>query len=1471
MYSGQHRTSKKSSNSSDTPAPNRFAPRGFVVQPKTEEVAPQQEQTPAKEAQQEETEQYKSGLIDFSKLTPRPSPAKTPRIQMKLTRLQPGEMYQQQPVPSNPIAIQPKANTDLSPAQNTTLEPFEKAEEVGNEAVEIQRLSESGDNGDEDANSPNGGTIQRACSLCDSEKSLLQTKLTIGAPGDKYEQEADSMAEQVMSMDTPTVQQQSIQRQGEELSESIQKQPLSASITPLVQRFAQAKVQAKSNKESLFKNKESYLETTQLNALQAKHISTLNISPGTQAKWLNKHVHTEKPTAQEQPIQRLTDETLQRSVQGDATPATPSLESRLGSQKGSGSPLDEQTRSFMEPRFGSDLSSVRVHTDSTAIQMNKELGAQAFTHGHHIFYGAGKTPGQNALTAHELTHTIQQTGGVQLRRQPEKDNKQPRLTQKYPHPTGTVIQNKLTTGIQPRIQRKTDPGQILEQLKNTPPSNAATAYDTAQANSATAWSEQKQELEASIPQIPAPTGLPAKNSLVKQTPQTAGKADTNKEPLLPKGEKVPVAPNRTSQSDANVQIAPPRPITPTQIAGGNTAKTGETADSKPDVQIAASAQNALNSVNLDSSQISTQAGTAPTVNLTDAAINPAQLDSEQQTANQQVQQQKAKSAQEINKDYGENDIFPKSSDETIKANKQLTLAEVPGAKGGKQPTIPPEIAANLDQSLAPQFQQRIGGEQEKYIVGKNKFDQDTAKSRTDADTEIAKLNQDTSQQQLESQKQAQSDVKSAKLEWQTELDNADKDYQDKAGKATTDQKSKIDAEKLKADAEAAKHLADAEKEAEQKKQTAETEAQQKKDEGQKKSGGFLGWLADQAAALIDGIKQAVSFIYDKLREGIKFIFEAAKKLAIAAIELAQKAITTLIQAYGEILKGIVNLVFAAFPEIAKRINNKIDQAVNTAVQAVNTAADLLKKGVAAALDFLANTLDSLLKLVQDIYNGIFTVIGMIIRGEFGELIKNLTNLVEAAAAAPPQFETAGLEELLGGNLDEPLSPAELAQAGIAAPGANGGAMGEGGTNAELPQAPWTQENVGVDAVENNMQLSPELMAELMQQTKGEGEVELGASNDASRTMEAIMSEATGGKEGESKEGEVQEQKNPDDGLSPKQRAEVRWNLMKTGISQWWSNNWPTVLVGTTAAIGGFIALNVATGGAITAALPAIMSVVGPLFAGVTIAQIGGHIRDYLAKGWAGDIQGGGKSLAKGLAAGAIELVSYLTFKAGDVALKGAKAVVKGAKATVKGGVKLAKGAMNLVAKGAKFIIEKGKVLFKGIAGTALGKGFKRLKELGAALLERMRFKKFRIRVENQLALLEGHINPWVPIAKFPLPKEGKELFSDITKKGQQKTQILFENSSDAKNFARKQLGASAERIYNDSGKWIGWQNKAGDSVYWGHGDWGKGVGLSTYPHLNYNIEGVKGHFFLKDKLINRAMWDDFAKDIQGAINKLPRS
>jgi len=101
---------------------------------------------------------------------------------------------------------------------------------------------------------------------------------------------------------------------------------------------------------------------------------------------------------------------------GTGNEASPSIENKINASKGSGSPLDSSTRTEMENGFGHDFSGVRVHTDSEAQQMNKNLNAQAFTHGQDIYFDEGKyNPGTTSgkhLLAHELTHTVQQTGAI---------------------------------------------------------------------------------------------------------------------------------------------------------------------------------------------------------------------------------------------------------------------------------------------------------------------------------------------------------------------------------------------------------------------------------------------------------------------------------------------------------------------------------------------------------------------------------------------------------------------------------------------------------------------------------------------------------------------------------------------------------------------------------------------------------------------------------------------------------------------------------------------------------------------------------------------------------------------------------------------------------------------------------------------------------------------------------------------------
>jgi Domain of unknown function (DUF4157) len=115
-----------------------------------------------------------------------------------------------------------------------------------------------------------------------------------------------------------------------------------------------------------------------------------------------------------QPASAMKREELQTKRSGGEFQPGNNIESRLSSSKGGGSPLSDEVRSFMEPRFGADFSQVRVHTNTSAIRMNRALGAQAFTHRQDVYFGAENTPANDLLTAHELTHVLQQTNGVQL-------------------------------------------------------------------------------------------------------------------------------------------------------------------------------------------------------------------------------------------------------------------------------------------------------------------------------------------------------------------------------------------------------------------------------------------------------------------------------------------------------------------------------------------------------------------------------------------------------------------------------------------------------------------------------------------------------------------------------------------------------------------------------------------------------------------------------------------------------------------------------------------------------------------------------------------------------------------------------------------------------------------------------------------------------------------------------------------------
>lgn len=110
------------------------------------------------------------------------------------------------------------------------------------------------------------------------------------------------------------------------------------------------------------------------------------------------------------------------SAAGSPEAATQKYLSSLSGGRG----LDENERSFFEPKIGYDFSQVKVHTDAAANESARAVNALAYTTGNDIVFASGKyQPGTNEgkrLLAHELTHVVQQKKQKQATIQKQDDD-----------------------------------------------------------------------------------------------------------------------------------------------------------------------------------------------------------------------------------------------------------------------------------------------------------------------------------------------------------------------------------------------------------------------------------------------------------------------------------------------------------------------------------------------------------------------------------------------------------------------------------------------------------------------------------------------------------------------------------------------------------------------------------------------------------------------------------------------------------------------------------------------------------------------------------------------------------------------------------------------------------------------------------------------------------------------------------------
>jgi hypothetical protein len=240
----------------------------------------------------------------------------------------------------------------------------------------------------------------------------MKSELTVGAPGDRYEREADAVADRVMAMPDAAVQRQDLEDEAPEVQAQVEEEE-------------EPEVQTRVEEEE-----------------------------------------EEEPEVQTQAEEEEEEEPVQAKAEV-APVVTQRMKAELEATRGSGAPLSRDARAFMEPRFGRDFGAVRVHTGGRAAGLAKGLRAQAFTRGADVYFASGKYAPETAagkrLLAHELAHTVQQKAGgkdasfpaVQRYTACESEDKCPAREK------GEVAKSRTSEGIITPDVRKLGPRKIL--------------------------------------------------------------------------------------------------------------------------------------------------------------------------------------------------------------------------------------------------------------------------------------------------------------------------------------------------------------------------------------------------------------------------------------------------------------------------------------------------------------------------------------------------------------------------------------------------------------------------------------------------------------------------------------------------------------------------------------------------------------------------------------------------------------------------------------------------------------------------------------------------------------------------------------------------------------------------------------------------------------------------------------------------
>lgn len=856
-------------------------------------------------------------------------------------------------------------------------------------------------------------------------KNSIQTRLKVGQPGDKYEQEADAVADKVISSPGP------------EISRQVDEEQLNQK--PEIQRSPAPKEKIQASQE----------EEPELQTSMEEEPEVQAISEGTDSA----------------------EDGLIQSKDGSPT-LSPGFESRLDSAKAGGAPLPQSTISKVEPHLGADLSGVRVHTDSNAVQLNQSLGAQAFANQNHIFFNEGKyNPGTTSgdhLIAHEATHTVQQ--GASLKKKPVEEEapedvqmslKEPDTAPQQaaappadnPAPTDTTASADTGSPANPSGQTGDDSSQTSTGGADAAGSgNSPASPPASSGNGAPPATEPQEDLqkenpitqraadyrEEEVTEIKAlgmegnseqamasftgagasqvamafPTMGDTLNQKLGAEKQTAAldapkltAGTTGVKDQKTKNAKDPGNGTSATLNDGITEAEPGAPqLEPHQEGAPLPAyKVDDKLDQgKPAKEESGGFfswlfdkfKNLMGGINTRDEGLNTQAGNAPKID-TKGKANPQRAENQSKEGKDQVNKEKQEAANEINNNPGQQNIQPLFFEEpkevTIDTTLQSTAATSEDQAMADFVTLPlPEsVRTQTDLDLAPKMEKTLAKPRQETQAAAQKRDTDKQAAINEKQAEVEKMNKDAEKQQQDLVDENRNAIAAEQQKGVEEAETQMNAFSTEADKEKVRANQDVNARIKKDQDEGEKKLKAAEGEAAAKKKEGEAQAKAEKEAAKKNSKDKSWWgkFKDAVSSAVSWVTEKIGKIFDAIRKAVKFIIDKAKKAALALIEAGRKWIIDKLDKFGNWLKEKANKYLKHFPALRKRVNAFIDKTVDGAKKLVNKVADGLKKGVEALANALGKAINSVLSAFEGVLTAAVQFAGAMLKGDFAEALK----------------------------------------------------------------------------------------------------------------------------------------------------------------------------------------------------------------------------------------------------------------------------------------------------------------------------------------------------------------------------------------------------------------------------------------------------------------------------------------------------